>query len=91
MGGVVARWWDPGVYVVSGRRAVRVALAAASGFYVFRYGLDCPVAATYALFAAIALGGLSRIRGTGRQRAAVLLRALPLCWVLVVVGTYLSV
>ncbi|WP_234358633.1 hypothetical protein [Streptomyces sp. NRRL B-24085] len=49
------------------------------------------MAATYALFAAIALGGLSRIRGTGRQRAAVLLRALPLCWVLVVVGTYLSV
>ncbi|WP_229908797.1 FUSC family protein [Streptomyces griseosporeus] len=91
MGGVVARWWNPAAYAVSGRRAVRVSLAAASGFYVFRYGLDRSVAATYALFAAIALGGLSRIPGTGRQRAAVLLRALPLCWVLAVVGTYLSV
>ncbi|MEU3844816.1 FUSC family protein [Streptomyces sp. NPDC028635] len=91
MRGVVARWWNPAAYAASGRRAVRVSLVAATGFYVFRYGLDRPVAATYALFAAIALGGLSRIPGTGRQRAAVLLRALPLCWVLVVVGTCLSV
>lgn len=70
---------------------MRVSLVAAAGFYLFRYGLDRPVAATYALFAAVALGGLSRIPGTGRQRAAVLLRSLPVCWVLVVVGTYLSV
>ncbi|MEU0414682.1 FUSC family protein [Streptomyces griseorubiginosus] len=91
MRGVVARWWDPVAYAASGRRAVRVSLVAATGFYVFRYGLDRPVAATYALFAAIALGGLSHIPGTGRQRAAVLLWAVPLCWVLVVTGTYLSV
>lgn len=70
---------------------MRVALAAAVGFYLFRYGLDRPVAATYALFGAVALGGLSRIPGTGRQRAAVMLRVLPVCWVLVVVGTCLSV
>ncbi|WP_329599664.1 FUSC family protein [Streptomyces pseudovenezuelae] len=88
---VVARWVCPAAYVASGRRAVRVSVVAATGFYVFRYGLDRPVAATYALFAAIALGGLSRIPGTGRQRAAVLLRAVPLSWVLVVIGTYLSV
>ncbi len=66
-------------------------MAAAIGFYLFRYGLDSPVAATYALFGAVALGGLSRIPGTGRQRAASMLRVLPVCWVLVVVGTCLSV
>ncbi|MFF3872865.1 FUSC family protein [Streptomyces sp. NPDC001978] len=66
-------------------------LVAAAGFYFFRYGLDRPVAATYALFAAVALGGLSKIPGTGRQTAAVVLRLLPVCWLLVVVGTWLSV
>ncbi|MFF7275094.1 FUSC family protein [Streptomyces griseorubiginosus] len=81
----------PAAYAGSGRRAVRVALAAAVGFYLFRYGLDSPVAATYALFGAVALGGLSRIPGTGRQRAAIMVRVLPVCWVLVIVGTWLSV
>ncbi|GHE05051.1 FUSC family protein [Streptomyces alanosinicus] len=75
----------------SGRRALRVTLVAAAGFYLFRYGLDRPVAATYALFAAVAVGGLAKIPGTGRQRAATVLRLLPVCWLLVVVGTYLSV
>ncbi|MFE1441769.1 FUSC family protein [Streptomyces sp. NPDC058739] len=70
---------------------MRVASAAAAGFYLFRYGLDRPVAATYALFAAVALGGLSRVPGTGRERAGIVLRVLPVCWVLVVVGTCLSV
>ncbi|MEV5876289.1 FUSC family protein [Streptomyces sp. NPDC052101] len=78
-------------YAVSGRQAVRVTPVAAAGFFLFRYGLDRPVAATYALFAAVALGGLARIPGTGRQRAATVLRLLPVCWLLVVVGTYLSV
>ncbi|MGW5640982.1 FUSC family protein, partial [Streptomyces sp. NPDC003832] len=81
----------PAAYAASCRRAVRVALAATIGFYLFRYGLDSPVAATYALFGAVSLGGLSRIPGTGRQRAVTMLRVLPVCWVLVVVGTYLSV
>ncbi|WP_225823843.1 FUSC family protein [Streptomyces naphthomycinicus] len=78
-------------YAASGRRALRVTLVAAAGFYLFRYGLDQPVAATYALFTVVAVGGLSRIPGTGRQRAAMVLRLLPVCWVLVTVGTYLSV
>ncbi|MFG2794592.1 FUSC family protein [Streptomyces sp. NPDC048419] len=78
-------------YTASGRRAVHVTLVAATGFFLFRYGLGRPVAATYALFATVALGGLSKIPGTGRQRAALSLRLLPVCWVLVVVGTYLSV
>ena len=66
-------------------------LVAAAGFFLFRYGLGLPVAATYALFSAVALGGLSKIPGTGRQRAATGLRALPVCWLLVIVGTCLSV
>ncbi|OLZ69031.1 FUSC family protein [Streptomyces sp. IMTB 2501] len=66
-------------------------MVAAAGFHLFRYGLDRPVAATYALFAAVAVGGLAKIPGTGRQRAATVLRLLPVCWLLVVVGTYLSV
>ncbi|MFE0510540.1 FUSC family protein [Streptomyces sp. NPDC058964] len=78
-------------YAASGRRAVRVTLVAATGFFLFRYGLDRPVAATYALFSTVALGGLSKIPGTGRQRAALTLRLLPVCWLLVVIGTYLSV
>ncbi|MGV4981139.1 FUSC family protein [Streptomyces sp. NRAIS4] len=90
MGGVPARR-IPAAYAVPGRRAVRVTLVAAAGFYLFRYGLDRPVAATYALFAAVALGGLAKIPGTGRQRAATVLRLLPVCWLLVVVGTCLSV
>ncbi|MER7576164.1 FUSC family protein [Streptomyces sp. NPDC126514] len=90
MRGVPAAWF-PADYAASGRRAVRVSLAAVIGFYLFRYGLDAPVAATYALFGAVALGGLSRIPGIGRQRAATMLRVLPVCWALVVVGTYLSV
>ncbi|GGS81980.1 FUSC family protein [Streptomyces cinerochromogenes] len=81
----------PTAYAASGRRALRVTLVAAAGFYAFRYGLDRPVAATYALFTVVALGGLSRIPGTGRQRAAFIARLLPVCWVLVVLGTCLSV
>ncbi|MFF3505686.1 FUSC family protein [Streptomyces sp. NPDC003247] len=81
----------PAAYAASGRRAVRVTLVAAAGFYLFRYGFGSPVASTYALFAAVALGGLSKIPGTGRQRAATVVRLLPVCWLLVVVGTYLSV
>ncbi|GGN80970.1 hypothetical protein GCM10011579_067080 [Streptomyces albiflavescens] len=78
-------------YAATGRRAVRVTLVASTGFYLFRYGFDRPVAATYALFSAVALGGLSKIPGTGRQRAALTVRLIPVCWLLVVVGTYLSV
>lgn len=81
----------PAAYAAAGRRAVPVTLVAAAGFYLFRYGLDRPVAATYALFAVVALGGLSRIPGTGRQRAALVSRLVPVCWALVAIGTCLSV
>lgn len=73
------------------RRAVRVTLAACAGFYGFLYGLDQQVGATYALFAAVAMAGLSRIPGTGRQRSAFLVRALPTACALVIVGTLLAV
>lgn len=78
-------------YAAAARRSLRVTLAAGAGFYLFLYGFGQSVAATYALFAAVALAGLSRIPGTGRQRAAVLLRLLPAAWLLVVVGTFLAV
>lgn len=72
------------------RRAVQTTVAASTGFYLCLYGLDQPVAALYSLFAAIALGPLSPFAGTGRQRAAVVLRALPFGLVLVAIGTALA-
>lgn len=73
------------------RRAVRVTLAAGLGFYGFLYGLDRPVEATYALFAAVALAGLSRIPGDGHFRARLIARLLPAACALVALGTWLSV
>ncbi|MFI8291398.1 FUSC family protein [Streptomyces sp. NPDC085614] len=81
----------PDAYVAAARRSLRVTLAAGITFYLFLYGLDQPVAATYALFAAVSLAGLSRIPGTGRQRAGMLLRLLPVAWLLVAAGTLLAV
>ncbi|MBN0047580.1 FUSC family protein [Streptomyces actuosus] len=75
----------------AGRRAVRVTLAAVSAFYVSLYGLHQPVTATYGLFAVVAMAGLSRIPGTGRQRAVVIARLLPVGWLLVTAGTLLAV
>lgn len=72
-------------------RSVRVTLAASAGFYPFLYGLGEPVLALYALFAPIALGLLSSIPGSGRQRAAVMLKALPVGLALVTLGTVLAV
>jgi uncharacterized membrane protein YccC len=80
---------DPGLVGI--RRAARVTLVACLGFYVCRYGLDNPTMAPYALFGAIALGVLSQIPGSPRQRSKTLLAMLPVCWVLVTIGTLLSV
>ncbi|MFH9727618.1 FUSC family protein [Streptomyces sp. NPDC017254] len=81
----------PPAYAAALRRSARVTLAGAAGFYLFLYGFDSSVAATYALFAAVAMAGLSHIPGTGRQRAATLVPVVPACWVLIAIGTYLSV
>ncbi|MFD3540824.1 FUSC family protein, partial [Streptomyces sp. NPDC058662] len=78
-------------YAAPARRSLRVTLAAGAGFYLFLYGFGEPVGATYALFAAVSLAGLSHIPGTGRQRAALLVRLLPAAWLLVVAGTFLAV
>lgn len=72
-------------------RSVRVTLAASLGFYLFVYGLDEPVLALYALFGPISLGLLSPIPGSGRQRAEVMLKALPVGLGLVALGTVLAV
>ncbi|MFD3975136.1 FUSC family protein [Streptomyces cyaneofuscatus] len=73
------------------RRAVRVAVAASAGFYPLLYGAGLPVMALYALFAPIAVGLLSPIPGSGRQRVSVMLRALPPALVLATLGTLLAV
>jgi hypothetical protein len=72
-------------------RSVRVTLAASTGFYTFVYGLEEPVLALYALFVPISLGLLSPIPGSGRQRAEVMLKALPIGLLLVALGTVLAV
>ncbi|WP_339154540.1 FUSC family protein [Streptomyces sp. F41] len=73
------------------RRAVRVAVAAGAGFYPLLYGAGLPVMALYALFAPIAVGLLSPIPGSGRQRASVMVRALPPALALATLGTLLAV
>jgi uncharacterized membrane protein YccC len=80
---------DPGLLAV--RRAARVALVACLGFYLCRYLLGNAAMATYALFGAVALGALSQIPGSPRQRARTLVAVLPVGWVLVGLGTLLSV
>ncbi|MGP3690061.1 FUSC family protein [Streptomyces sp. IBSNAI002] len=81
----------PAAYRAAARRSVRVTLAASAGFYLFLYGFGSADAATYAVFAAVSMAGLSHIPGTGRQRAAIVLRLMPACWVLITIGTYLAV
>ncbi|MGW0657578.1 FUSC family protein [Streptodolium elevatio] len=73
------------------RRALRVTLAASLGFYACRYAFGRPETAIYALFGAVAMGALSRIPGSGRQRATVVLAALPIALGLVAMGTALAV
>ena len=80
---------DPGWRAV--RRSARVTLVACIGFYACRYGLDDRTMATYALFGAVALGGLSQILGTPPQQARTLLAVLPVVWVLVSLGTLFAV
>ncbi|MFF1441973.1 FUSC family protein [Streptomyces sp. NPDC058295] len=77
--------------VRAGRRATRVSVAAAAGFYPAAYLLDQPVTAVYALFTPIAFGVLSPVPGSGRRRAVTVLRALPPAAVLTAAGTALAV
>lgn len=87
-----ARGWltsrDPGLGAV--RSAARVTVVVCVVFYGARYGLGNRVVAIYALFGAVAAGGLCRIPGTPRQRARALVAALPVGWILVTLGTVLA-
>lgn len=65
----------------AGRRAVRVTLSAVAAFHTGLYGLHDPVTATYTLFAAVAMAGLSRMAGTGHQHAAIEVQDLPAGWI----------
>ncbi|MGW8765121.1 FUSC family protein [Streptomyces sp. NPDC055815] len=89
MGGAFPRR-PPPAYRAAARGALRVTITATAGFYVLLYGFDSAVGATYALFGAIAMAGLSHLPGSGRQRATLLLGVVPVCWVLITLGTYLS-
>lgn len=91
----VLRWtkWprtrDAGL--AAARRSARVTVVACAGFYAARYGLGDRTVAIYALFGAVAAGGLSSVPGTPRQRARTLLVVLPLAMALVTLGTWLAV
>jgi uncharacterized membrane protein YccC len=80
---------DPGLVVV--RRAARFTLVACAAFYVCRYVIGNAGMAPYALFGAVALGALSQIPGSPAQRARTLVAVLPVGWLLITLGTLLSV
>ncbi|MFI6449400.1 FUSC family protein [Kitasatospora sp. NPDC050543] len=80
---------DPQLLAV--HRALRVTLAACTGFYVCRYGLHDRTMATYALFGVVATGALSQLGGGPRERARTLLLVVPAAYVLVTTGTLLAV
>lgn len=80
---------DPGLVVV--RRAARVTLVACVAFYLCRYVLHDVTMAPYALFGVVAMGALTQIPGSPAERARTLLAVLPVGWVLVALGTLLSV
>ncbi|WP_164492805.1 FUSC family protein [Streptomyces lydicus] len=71
--------------------AVRVTTASCLAFHLCRYGLDRTVMAVYATFTVVSLGALARIPGSGRQRAATVLTAVPAGLLLVTLGTLLAV
>ncbi|MDQ4116097.1 MAG: FUSC family protein, partial [Actinomycetota bacterium] len=74
------------------RRAVRVSVAGLIGFYLCRYVLDDPVAATYAMFTVVALGVFSaEVVGTPGRRLATLAASSAVGAVLVTLGTLLAV
>ncbi|GAA2908313.1 hypothetical protein Acy02nite_90990 [Actinoplanes cyaneus] len=87
MKGLLAR--DPSLVVI--KRAARITLVACVAFYFCRYVVHSPAMAPYALFGTVALGALSQIPGSPSQRARTLLAVLPVAWLLIALGTLLSV
>jgi uncharacterized membrane protein YccC len=80
---------DPGFLAV--KRAVRVTLAACVAFYFSLYVVNDTQMATFAAFGCIALGALSEVTGTPRQRTKTYAAALLAGIVLVTIGTVLAV
>ncbi|MEU7430112.1 FUSC family protein [Streptomyces sioyaensis] len=71
--------------------AVRVTAASCLAFYLCRYVLDLTAMSVYATFTVVSLGALARIPGSGRQRAATTVMAIPAGLVLITLGTLLAV
>ncbi|GGN31111.1 hypothetical protein GCM10012285_00670 [Streptomyces kronopolitis] len=71
--------------------AVRVTTASCLAFYLCRYAFDLTPMSVYATFTAVSLGALARIPGSGRQRAATTLTAIPAGLALITLGTLLAV
>ncbi|MFI0714670.1 FUSC family protein [Streptomyces inhibens] len=71
--------------------AVRVTAASCVAFYLCRYGLGLTVMSVYATFTVVSLGALARIPGSGRQRAATTLTAIPAGLALITLGTLLAI
>jgi len=68
-----------------------VTVAACVAFYTCRYLVDDPTTAVYALFAAVALGGLSEVTGSPGERTRIYAGSLVVAGVLVTLGTLLAV
>src|SRR4029453_4622338 len=80
---------DPGFVAI--KRAARVTLAACVALYFSLYVLHDTQMATFAAFGCIALGALSEVTGTPRQRTKTYAGALLAGIVLVTIGTILAV
>ena len=72
-------------------RAVRVTLACCVGFYTCRFLIGDAQMGVYACFAAMSLGAMSSIAGTGRQRLRLYGVALLGSWIFVTAGTFAAV
>lgn len=72
------------------RRALWVAAAGCTGFYVLLYVFHQPVMAVYAMFGSLPLIMFCRLPGPPRERTRTFLAALPASWALVTAGTLLA-
>ncbi|MGY4767147.1 FUSC family protein [Kribbella sp. CWNU-51] len=73
------------------RRAVQVTVAACLGFYPLQYVVGDTTTAVYALFTAVALGGLSDVQGAPSTRTRTYLAAIAIGAVLITAGTLAAV
>ncbi|MFK3984024.1 FUSC family protein [Micromonospora sp. NPDC050397] len=79
---------DPGYQII--RSALRLALVGVTVFYGSIYLLHSTTMAVYSVFTVFAVGVLARLPVTPRERARVLLAALPVTWLLVAFGSVLA-